>query len=147
MSTPSGEHRVRRSLVGAVLTTVMVALLALAVAGPALAHPPVARAKARPFACQATVTAVDTSAATFAATVTRAARPMKRCVGAEVTFAVTERTVLVKAGSKPAVRITLADLHPGDRVLILGRVDRSDPNAPTFTVRLVVLLRAAPAQT
>ncbi len=143
MTGHTGEHRIWRPAVGAVLAALVVALLALTAAGPVLAHPPAAKAKARPFACKATVASIDATAGTITAKVTRTTRPMKRCLGAEVTFTLTEHTVMLKAGGKPPVKITLADFAAGDRILIVGRVDRSNRDAPVYKARLVVLLRAA----
>jgi hypothetical protein len=144
MTKQTPAHRIRRPAAYAVLVALVVALLALTAAGPALAHP-AAKAKMRPFACKAVVTSTDATGMTLTAKVTKATRPVKRLVGSDVAFTVSERTVMLKAGGKPPLKLALADFATGDRVLVVGRVDRSNPDAPVFKARLIVLLRAAAA--
>jgi hypothetical protein len=144
MTKPTRAHGRRRPAVIAVLVALVVTLLALGVAGPALAHPH-AKAKMRPFVCKAVVTKTDATAMTLTAKVTRTTRPLKRLNGTDVTFTLSERTTLLKAGGKPPVKLALADFGAGDRVLIVGRVDRSNPDAPVYKARLIILLREAAA--
>ena len=131
--------RVRRPAARAALLTAAVALLALMVAAPVLAKaaaPP--KAKARHFTAQATVTAVNVAAKTLTATVVKGNRPMKPSIGKDVTFAVGDATVLVKVGKDGATTIALGGLVAGDRVLVTGRVDRTNPDAPLFNAWLII---------
>jgi hypothetical protein len=116
------------------------ALLALTIAGQAFAQPAAPKKpKARPFVCQAVVTAVDASGSTLRAKVVRAARPMKARIGTEVTFTVVEKALILKVGKDvdPAI-IELSAVAVNDRVLIRGRIDRTDPTAPVFNARMIV---------
>jgi len=138
--------RVRRPPAARIaLLAAAVALLAFTVAGPAMARaaaPPTA--KARPFMAQATVTAVDVSAKTLTAKVVKGNRPMKTSIGKDVTFAVGDSAVIVKIGEQGATTISLGALVAGDRVLVAGRVDRTNPAMPVFNTWLVIDRGPAP---
>ena len=139
--------RVRRPAARIALLAAAVALLALMVAGPVVARaaaPP--KAKARPFTARATVTSVDVSARTLTAKVIRGDRPMKTSIGKDVTFAVGDAAVIVRIGEEGATTIGLGDLVAGDRVLVKGRVDRTDPAAPVFRARLIIDRGPAPLE-
>ena len=132
--------RVRRPPAARIaLLAAAVALLAFTVAGPAMARaaaPPTA--KARPFMAQATVTAVDVSAKTLTAKVLKGNRQMKTSIGKDVTFAVGDAAVIVKIGEDGATTVALSGLVAGDRVLVRGRVDRTNPAAPAFNAWLII---------
>ena len=138
--------RVRRPPAARIaLLAAAVALLAFTVAGPAMARaaaPPTA--KARPFMAQATVTAVDVSAKTLTAKVLKGNRQMKTSIGKDVTFAVGDSAVIVKIGEQGATTISLGALVAGDRVLVAGRVDRTNPAMPVFKAWLVIDRGPAP---
>ena len=136
----TSRRRKRAPLITLVALAVLTALLVAAVAGPAAAKRP----KAPPFAAQTLVTSVDTSAGTVTAKLVRANRPLKSLVGSDVTFTLGEKTLIVKLEKEagPSL-ITLADIAAGDRLLIHGRVDRSDASAPVY--RAFMLLDRGPA--
>lgn len=140
--------RVRRPAARIALLATAVALLALTVAGPAVAQSAASpKAKARPFLCLATVTSVDVTAETLTAKVVKGNRAMKPSIGQDVTFAVGDSAVIVRISKEGATTITLGDLVAGDRVLITGRVDRTNPDAPVFKAWLILDRGPVPTKT
>ena len=140
--------RVRRPAARIALLAAAVALLALTAAASAVAQaaaPP--SAKARPFLARATVTSVDVSGETLTAKVVKGNRPMKPSIGKNVTFAVGDSAVIVKIGEDGATTIGLGGLVAGDRVLITGRVDRTNPDAPLFNAWLIIDRGPKPVKT
>ena len=139
MNRPAGSKRkIRRPLATVLVLAAAAALLALSVAGPATARDPGAKAKARPFACFAVVSAVNAQGGTFTATVSKGNRAVKDYVGKDVAFTVAANAVIVKLGGGDPATVALSAIAVGDRVHLLGRVDLSRPGAPGFTAHLVV---------
>jgi len=139
MNRPAGSKRkIRRPLATVLVLAAAAALLALSVAGPATARDPGAKAKARPFACFAVVTAVNAQGGTVTATVKKGNRAVKNCVGKDVTFAVAANAVIVKLGDGDPATVSLSAVAVGDRVHLLGKVDLTTPGAPVFTAHLVL---------
>jgi len=131
--------RVRRPAARIALLAAAVTLLALMVAGPAVAQaaaPP--NVKARHFMAQATVTSVNVAAKTLTAKVVKGNRPMKASIGKDVVFAVGDSAIIVKIGEEGATTIGLGGLVAGDRVLVTGRVDRTHPDAMVFNAWLII---------
>ncbi len=140
--------RIRRPAARIALLAAAVALLALTVAGPVVARaaaPPAA--KPRPFMAQTTVTSVDLSGKTLTARVVKGNRPMKASIGKDVTFAVGDSAVIVKIGEDGAATIGLGGLVAGDRVLVTGRVDRTNPAAPLYKAWLIIDRGPVPLKT
>jgi len=139
---------IRRPAARIALLTAAMALLALVVAAPVVAQaaaPP--KAKARHFMARATVTSVNVAAKTLTATVVKGNRTMKPSIGKDVAFAVGDATVIVRIGEDGATTIALGALVAGDRVLITGRVDRTNPDAPLFNAWLIIDRGPAPLKT
>jgi len=145
-SRTRSKHRTGRPATMLLLLAAATALLALTVAGPAFAQTAAPKKpKARPFVCQAVVTAVDAPGSTLTAKVVRAARPMKARIGMEVTFTVVEKALILKVGKDvdPAI-IELSAVAVGDRVLIHGRIIRSAAAPPVFNARMILDRGPAP---
>ena len=134
---------VRRPSVAALLMMAIVALVLVAAAAPALARPPAGiKVKMVPFEAQATVVATSTASAetsaTLTATVVRGNHPVKDYIGKAVAFVVGDSARIVKVGKKGVKKIGLDGLAAGDRVLVLGRLDRTDPAAPVLKVTYIL---------
>ena len=131
--------RVRRPAARSALLAAAVALLALTVAAPVMAQAAApTKAKARHFMAQATVTSVDVAAMTLTANVVKGNRPLKPSIGKDATFTVGDCAVIVKIGEDDVTELDLGDLVAGDRVLVTGRVDRTNPDAPVFKAWLII---------
>ena len=139
MNMPAGSKRkIRRPLATLLVLAAAAALLAASVAVPAVAKDPGGKAKARPFACFAVVTAVNAQGGTVTATVSKGNRAVKDHVGRDVTFTVAANAIIVKMGGGDPATVALSAVAVGDRVHLLGRVDLSTPGAPGFTAHLVL---------
>jgi hypothetical protein len=146
---PTRAARVaRRHIARVALVAAAVSLLALMVAGPAVARPAApTKAKAQPFMAKATVTTVDIAGGALTAKVVKANRAMKASIGKDVAFAVGASAVIVKISKKGATIIGIGDLIAGDRVLISGRIVGTDPTKLVFRARLIVDRGPAPTTT
>jgi hypothetical protein len=139
--------KIRRPAARIALLAAAVALLCLMVAGPVVAQAAAPKVKARPFSAKATVTSVDVTAKTLTANVVKGNRAMKASIGKDLVFTLSDAAVLVKVSKDGATTIALGDLVAGDRVLIHGRVDLTDPAAPVFKVWLIIDRGPAPPTT
>jgi hypothetical protein len=133
----------RRPSVAALLMLAIVALVLVAVAAPAMAKPPAGtKVKMVPFEAQGTVVATSTASDVASATVTVAvlhgSHPVKDYIGKTVPFVVADSARIVKVGKKGMKKIGLDGLAAGDRVHLLGRLDRSDPTAPVLKVTYIL---------
>lgn len=137
--------RIRRPAGVLFLLAAAAALLAMSLAGPALAKKPAGdKHKTRPFVCQADVSSVSTSANTLTAKVVRGSRQLKDLVGKQATFTVAGKAVILKVGGSGADVISLGDVATGDRVIIHGLVDRTDAKARVFTAWFILDRGPAP---
>lgn len=91
------------------------------------------------FACRGPVTAVDAAAGTLSAKLNQVTRALSPYYHTEYGFALApDVRVIVMKGGWP-VKAALAEVTVGDRVTAQGGVDRSDPAAPVFTIRWLLV--------
>ena len=128
----------KRSAATMALLMAVVALLALAFAGP-LSAKPGSPPKAKKFTCVATVTSVDVDGSTITATVVRGTRAIRASIGSDVDFVVRRSTRIIRTGP---TAITLADVAVGDTVRIRSRVTKTG----VFRAALVVDRGPTPIQ-
>jgi hypothetical protein len=96
---------------------------------------PTATPRPERFQMIGTVTAVDTAAKTFKATVLRATPPLHDKIGQEIVIQTTNATRFMRFGGRPiATPITLDDLRAGQIVSVTGRVVEG-----VYTADLVVV--------
>ncbi len=134
--------RVRLPLSALVVLAAAAALTLSAVAGPALAKKPAdVKLKARPFVCKAEVTATNVGANALTVKVVKG---RKAVVGKELTFTLAGKAVIMKVGDEGADVISLGAVAVGDRVLVHGRVDRTNPDVPAYTAWLILDRGPAP---
>ena len=95
------------------------------------------------FAFRGPVTAVDATAGTLSARLDMVTRVLSPFYHSEFGFTVAPNVhVWVMKGGWP-VKAALADVVAGDRVTAQGGVDRSDPAAPVFTIRWMLVRHVA----
>ena len=129
-------RRIRRPAGTLLVLAAAAALILSAVAGPSLAaRPDGSKAKVRPFVCRGDVTAVNVAANSLTVKVVKG---RKAVVGKEITFTLAGKAVIMKVGQDGADVISLGAVAPGDRVLVHGRVDLTDRDAPVHTAWLIL---------
>jgi hypothetical protein len=95
------------------------------------------------FAFRGPVTAVDATAATLSARLNMVTRVLSPYYHSELGFAVAPKVhVWVMKGGWP-VKAALTDVVVGDRISAQGGVDRTDPAAPVFTIRWMLVRHVA----
>jgi hypothetical protein len=99
------------------------------------------------FAFRGPVTVVDAVAGTLSARLNAVTRVLSPFYHAEFAFSVAPgaRVWVMKNGWP--VKAALTDVVVGDRVYAQGGVDRSDPAAPVFTIRWMLVRHLVPAPT
>ncbi len=136
------RRRIRRPATSLLVLAAAAALMLAAVAGPALAkRADGAKVKVRPFVCKGEVTATNTAANSLTVKVIKG---RKAVVGKQITFTLAGKAVIMKVGTDGADVISLGAVAVGDRVLVHGRVDRSNPDAPVHTAWLILDRGPAP---
>jgi hypothetical protein len=90
------------------------------------------------YSLSGTVQAVDTDASTLSVLVKQANRRARYYRGDVVTVGVTAATRLYqRTVDGELVVIMLADFAAGDRIQSVGKLDKTDPDAPVFTAARV----------
>jgi hypothetical protein len=130
------RRRIRRPGTMLVVLAAAIALVAMGVTGPALAKKPDgSKLKVRPFVCKAEVTAVNTAANSLTVKVVKG---KKAVVGKQLTFTLAGKAVIMKIGDDGAEVISLGAVAVGDRVLVHGKVDLTNADAPVYTAWLIL---------
>lgn len=94
------------------------------------------------FAFRGPVTAVDAAAHTLSAKLVMVTRVLSPYYRAEFGFAVAPDARVFAMKDGWPVKAALADVVVGDRVYAQGGVDRTDPAAPVFTIRWLLVRHA-----
>ena len=92
-----------------------------------------------PLTVQGAVSATDTTANTLTVKVNRASFGVKEFIGSELSLKLTAKAVVAKVAGGDIAKITLADLKVGDKVLVLGKVDNTDPSNAVYFARFVLV--------
>ena len=90
------------------------------------------------FLCSGPVSAVDTGQSTLTLTVHKGCGPAHRLAGEELTVLVTADTTIYALSHDGKTAIGLGDIEVGDRAVICGTVDMTDPAAPVYTAKLIL---------
>ena len=91
--------------------------------------------------CRGEVTATNTAANSLTVKVVKG---KKAVVGKEITFTLAGKAVIMKVGDDGADVISLGAVAVGDRVLVHGRVDLTNPAVPVHTAWLILDRGPAP---
>jgi hypothetical protein len=113
-------------------------VLVLTVAPAAMAGNGKAHGKSK-FMAKGPVTAVDPDGGTLALTVKTGTKTVRPYRGLDLPVLVAAGAKLRQATPDGCVNITLADIAPGAKVMVKGRIDRSDPAAPVFVATWVLV--------
>jgi hypothetical protein len=136
------KRRIRRPAGTLLVLAAAAALIVSAVAGPSLAaKPDGSKAKVRPFVCKGEVTATNVAANSLTVKVVKG---KKAVIGKEITFTLAGKAVIMRVGDDGADVISLGAVARGDRVLVHGKVDRTNPDAPVHTAWLILDRGPAP---
>jgi hypothetical protein len=118
------------------LTLGIVAIVALALCAPVLArHAP---APKKSFTVIGKVQSVDEGANSLVVHVRLGSVAVKRFIGRDLTIAVAPKAKVLTRVGRWLKAIGLADLSPGDRVTVVGTIDRADPKAPVYVAHRIV---------
>ena len=96
------------------------------------------------FLCQGTVSSVDLQADALVVHVRHGSRGLRGSLGKDITIDVPASAKVFAVGHHAATLTTIGQITAGDRVVIDGRVDRTDPSAPVFTARRVLVRHLVP---
>jgi hypothetical protein len=96
------------------------------------------------FLCKGTVSSVDLQAGALVVLVRHGSAGLHGSLGKSVTVYVPSSARIFSVRHRTAAVATIAEITAGDRVSILGRVDRTDLSAPVFTASCVFVRHVAP---
>jgi hypothetical protein len=134
----------KKLIVAAVVLALALMLVPVAFAANAGAPGAATRAQNAKYSLNGTVQAVDPDAGTVSVLIKQSNRRARAYKGDVVSLTVTTKTKLYqRTVDGQLVAITLADYKAGDRVTSMGRLDKTDPDAPVFTALRITLRPAA----
>ncbi len=96
------------------------------------------------FLCQGAVSSVDLQGATLAVRVARGSSGLRGSIGKDITIDVPASAKIVALTRRSAAPTTLDQITVGDRVLIVGHADRTDPTAPVFVAAHILVRHVVP---
>jgi hypothetical protein len=123
------------------LIVALVVVAALAVCAPAFAATP-----ATNFTAVGKVVSVDPGASTMVVHVTLGSRGVKPFIGKKLTVTVAPNAKVLKNSGRWFTTISLADLSAGDRVTVVGAINRAVPASPVYVAKRVVSRAILPWQ-
>lgn len=125
------------------LMVALVALASLAVSAPAFATTP---APAKTFTAGGKIVSVDPGASTMVVHVTLGSRGVKPFIGKNLNLSVAAGAKVLKNSGRWFTTISLADLSAGDRVTVVGAINRTVPTSPVYVAKRVVARAIQPWQ-
>jgi hypothetical protein len=96
------------------------------------------------FLCQGAVKSVDLQAGTLVVHVARGSRGLRGAMGKDITIDVPASAKIVALRRRSAAPTTIDQITVGDRLLVVGHADRTDPAAPVFVAGHVLVRHVVP---
>ena len=96
------------------------------------------------FLCQGTVKSIDLQAGALVVHVRHGSAGLRGAMGKDITIDVPSGARIVALQRRTAAPTTIGQITAGDRVLVVGHADRTDPAAPVYVARHILVRHVVP---